>query len=85
MPAILIVDNLPDPFLDYELADMFLPFGRIISARLVRDRSGDFMGFGFVELETDHPARVVSTLNGKEIHGQKIIVSVLNGGPSSAA
>ena len=81
MPIFLIVDNLPQPFFDDELKNAFEPFGRVVSARLVRDNYGEPLGFGFVELETDEPARVISNLNGRTIRGQHIVVSLLQPPP----
>jgi RNA recognition motif-containing protein len=77
MPVLLIIDNLPHGLGETEFVDLFSPFGRILMARLVRDRQGTFLGFGFVQLEAEDPASVISQLDGKEIHGQLITVRVL--------
>jgi hypothetical protein len=72
----------PDPsLLDDELREIFQPFGRIVSACLVRDHNGECLGFGFVEIETDEPADVISAVDGTNIKGREIVVRLIQHSP----
>lgn len=69
------VKNLADSFDDEKLRDMFTPFGKIISAKMMNDDSGKGRGFGFVSFE-DHEgaSRAVDELNNKDMEGREIYV-----------
>lgn len=57
---------------------MFADYGEVVSASIIFDRmSGRSKGFGFVEIESDEEAqRAISEMNGKDIEGRNIVVSV---------
>lgn len=76
--AKLYVGNLPYTTDNQQLSDMFAPFGAVVSANIIMDKfSGKSKGFGFVELDTDQSAEAaIAQLNGSEIDGRKIIVSI---------
>lgn len=74
----LYVGNLPYSVKDDSLKDMFADYGEVVSASIIFDRmSGRSKGFGFVEIESDEEAqRAISEMNGKDIEGRNIVVSV---------
>lgn len=74
----LYVGNLPYSVNDQALADLFAKYGAVASATVITDRmSGRSKGFGFVELESDDKAQqAISELNGNDMDGRKLIVSV---------
>ncbi|KAJ3158487.1 Polyadenylate-binding protein 4 [Geranomyces michiganensis] len=62
----LYVKNLPDPFTNSDLFDLFRRFGRIASARVMLDDRGVSKGFGFVSFDSpEMAARAIAELNGK--------------------
>jgi len=77
MPAVkLFVGNLPWSVGDAELEEVFSPHGQVASARVITDRdTGRSRGFGFVEMETDDVAAVISATNGREIDGRPLRVN----------
>ncbi len=74
----LYVGNLPYSTTDTSLADMFAPFGTVLSASIITDRAtGRSKGFGFVELEDDSSAKTaIDKLNGSMIENRALVVSV---------
>ena len=72
----LFVANLPYSMTDAQLADMFDPFGIVISFRIARDRAtGESKGFGFVELATEKARKkAIAAINGKVLEGRTIEV-----------
>jgi RNA recognition motif-containing protein len=62
---------------DAALEEAFKPFGKIVSATVVKDRdSGRSKGFGFVEFENDEEGKkAVAEMDGKELDGRAIAVS----------
>lgn len=74
----LFVGGLPYAVNDQELNDLFLDYGKIVSAIVISDRStGRSKGFGFVEIEDDSQAqKAIEEMNGKSVGGRSIIVSV---------
>ena len=78
MSTKLYVGNLPWDFSNEKLMDTFKSHGNVISAKVVIDReSGRSRGFGFVEMENDSDSNsAIKALNGTEINGRKLVVSV---------
>jgi RNA recognition motif-containing protein len=74
----LYVGNLPYSTKDDSLAALFAAYGEVVSSSIISDRNtGRSKGFGFVELADDSAAQAaIKDMNGKEIEGRKIIVSV---------
>src|SRR5258708_40100010 len=72
----LFVANLPFSMTDAQLADMFDPFGIVISFRIAREReTGDSKGFGFVELATEKARKkAIAAVSGKVLDGRTIEV-----------
>lgn len=72
----LFVGNLPWSVGDLQLEDLFSPHGTVQSARVITDRdTGRSRGFGFVEMEADDVAAVISATNGVEIDGRPLRVN----------
>jgi len=72
----LFVANLPYTMTDTQLADLFDPYGLVISWRIARDAAtGESKGFGFVELATEKARKkAIEAISGKVIDGRTIEV-----------
>ncbi len=72
----LFVGSLPWAYTDDSLKTAFEPFGKVVSAKVIRDReSGRSRGFGFVEMENEADAeKAITALNESEVSGRKITV-----------
>lgn len=73
----IYVGNLPFSVTDDSLSEMFSSYGKVSSARVIRDKFTDrSRGFGFVEMENDEEAgNAIQELNGKSIEGRALKVS----------
>ncbi|MDR2539767.1 MAG: RNA-binding protein [Chlamydiales bacterium] len=74
----LYVGNLPFKTSEEDLRNLFAPYGTIVSARIVVDRSNNdaSKGFGFVEMETAEEAQqAAEALNGSSYEGRILIVN----------
>jgi polyadenylate-binding protein len=69
----LIVNYLPSSITEFDLEDMFKPYGEIESTKIVRDqRIGVSMGFGFVNFTTHEAAlAAIEGLNGTDLAENK--------------
>ncbi len=74
----MYVSNLGFHTSDEDLRKLFEPFGQVTSAKVITDReTGRSRGFGFVEMASNTDAeQAISKLNGKEVEGRTISVSV---------
>ncbi|TPX60841.1 hypothetical protein PhCBS80983_g01557 [Powellomyces hirtus] len=74
----LYVKNLEDHVDNPELFNMFRKFGRIVSARVMRDETlGKSKGFGFVSFETSEmAAHALAEMNGKPCGAKNLVVNV---------
>jgi RNA recognition motif-containing protein len=74
----VFVANLPPDFSDERLAEIFDPFGIVLSAYVARDpASGKRLRYGFVDIATEHAAaRAVSGLNGVAVDGHSLDVRI---------
>jgi RNA recognition motif-containing protein len=76
MQVKLFVGNLPWSVGDAQLEELFSKHGQVQSARVITDRdTGRSRGFGFVEMEVDDVAAVISATNGQEIDGRPLRVN----------
>ncbi len=73
----IFVGNLSWSINDDSLRSTFEPFGKVVSARIVKDReTNKSRGFGFVEMEDSAEAnKAMEALNGSDLNGRKIIVN----------
>lgn len=73
----MYVSNLGFHASDADLRELFNPFGRVYSAKVIMDRiSGRSRGFGFVEMvSATEASNAMNTLDGKEVDGRRIAVS----------
>ena len=62
---------------DSSLEAAFAPFGKVVSATVVKDReTGRSKGFGFVEFENDDEGKAAEkALNGSDMGGRSITVN----------
>lgn len=74
----LFIGSLAYATTDDGLKAFFEQVGPVVSARVIMDRdSGRSKGFGFVEFENDDDnQKAVDQLNGKELDGRTINVSL---------
>lgn len=74
----LFIGSLAYATTDDGLKAFFEQIGPVVSARVITDReSGRSKGFGFVEFESDdNNQKAVDQLNGKELDGRPITVSL---------
>ena len=74
----MYVSNLGFHVSDDDLRKLFEPFGQVSSAKVITDRETDrSRGFGFVEMgSTEEGNQAMEKLNGKEIEGRSISVSI---------
>ncbi|GAB4216615.1 MAG: RNA-binding protein [Roseiflexaceae bacterium] len=72
----LFVGNLAWSVGDQELEELFSQYGEVQSARVITDRdTGRSRGFGFVEIQTNDVAALISSTNGQEIDGRPLRVN----------
>jgi RNA recognition motif-containing protein len=70
------VGNLAWSVGDQQLESLFSQYGDVQSARVITDRdTGRSRGFGFVEMDTNDAAGVISATNGQEIDGRALRVN----------
>ncbi len=77
----LYVGNISFQTDESSLEQAFSAFGNVRSAKIITDRAtGRSRGFGFVEMETDDEAQeCIRNLDGKELQGRNLRVSVARG------
>lgn len=78
----LYVSNISFHTTENDLKDLFSRFGEVSSATVVTDQdSGRKLGFGFIKMSDEKAAlEAMEALQGKEIEGRPLSVSVARGG-----
>jgi RNA recognition motif-containing protein len=73
----IYIGNLNYRLRTEELKNVFLPYGEVIGAKIVRDQETKrSKGFGFVEMANEDDGRkAIEALNGFELSGRKMIVT----------
>ncbi|MFC2103249.1 RNA recognition motif domain-containing protein [Bacteroidota bacterium] len=73
----IYVGNLATEVSDDELTNLFAAFGKVSSAKVIRDMfSQESRGFGFVEMPAQAEAqKAISELNTQEVKGKKLVVN----------
>lgn len=74
----VFVGNLPTEFTDERLAEVFDPFGIVLSAAIARDpNTGARLRYGFVDIATEKAAKAaIAGLNGTQVEGSKLSVQM---------
>lgn len=80
-PCNLIVNYIPTPVNDEYLRELFEPFGTVISARVIVDRTTNHpKGYGFVKFTTKEAAKkAIREMNGYKIQNKHLRVTQANG------
>ncbi|CCW64275.1 unnamed protein product [Phytomonas sp. EM1] len=80
-PKNLIVNYIPTCVTDDELRKLFDPFGTLVSARVIVNRTTKHpKGYGFVKYTTEEAAKMaMATMNGYEIENKRLRVMQANG------
>lgn len=74
----VFVGNLPADCSEEQLAQLFDPFGIVLSARIARDpETGKRLRHGFVDIATERAAKLaVAGLDGTAVDGRKLSVQI---------
>ncbi|KAL7669376.1 hypothetical protein ACOME3_010033 [Neoechinorhynchus agilis] len=73
----LYIKNLDDSVDDQKLNEKFAVFGRITSAKVMKDESGNSRGFGFVCFtQPDEATRAVTEMNGRILGTKPLYVAL---------
>lgn len=73
----LFVDGIPPYFRDEELRKLFLRYGAVLSAVVMRYPNGESLEFGYLEMAVPEEADMtISRLNGTELYGHVLSVKV---------
>lgn len=74
----IYIGNLNFKTTEENLSEKFSQFGKVESVEIIKDKnSGLSKGFGFIEMNDDKEAeKAIFSLNGKDIDGRKVRVSV---------
>ena len=74
----IYIGNLNYRLRTEELKNVFLPYGEVIGAKIVRDlETKRSKGFGFVEMANEADGvKAIEELNGFELGGRKMIVTM---------
>ena len=76
MPKSIYVGNIAFSTTEDEIRNLFTPFGEVTSVKFISDReTGNFRGFGFVEMDENAAREAVQGLNGKEVGGRSLKVN----------
>ena len=71
----LFVGSLPPTTTEASLQELFTPFGKVHSIKLVTDLfSGKCKGFGFLEMEGHEARAAVAGLDGQSFEGRSLKV-----------
>jgi len=74
----IYVSNISFHTSEDDLKNLFSKFGAVTSAKIIMDReTNESRGFGFVEMQSaEEGNKAIEGLNGKEIEGRALSVSV---------
>ncbi len=76
----LFIGNLPFKLREEDVRDLFAKFGEITEVAVPMNReTGKPRGFAFVTYETEASAQEALSLDGHEVEGRKIRVSIATG------
>ncbi|XP_039247413.1 RNA-binding motif, single-stranded-interacting protein 1-like isoform X2 [Styela clava] len=85
-PTNLYLSNLPPNFNEHDLEQMLLPFGQVISTRILRDNNGVSKGVGFARMESKEKCElIIEKFNGKYLandhSSDPLLCKFADGGP----
>jgi cold-inducible RNA-binding protein len=74
----IYVSNISFHTNEDDLKNLFSKFGAVTSAKIIMDReTNESRGFGFIEMQSaEEENKAIEGLNGKEIEGRALSVSV---------
>jgi RNA recognition motif-containing protein len=71
----LFVDGLPTSFSSKDLSDLFIGFGTVLKAEVMKNKEGNSLQFGFVAMGTSREAyRAMASLNGSIVSDHLLLV-----------
>lgn len=74
-PARLFVGNVPYTYTEGQLLALFVPFGRIVSLAILRDKKNHSRGYGYVEFDNSlSAANAKQELHQSIVEGLRLIV-----------
>lgn len=72
----LFVEGFPESFTDQQLYDLFVPFGQVLSVRVISGHTGESLRFGFVEMVSEEEAVLAQqALHRTLLEWQSLIVT----------
>ena len=73
----IFVGSIPFKFKESDIVELFSPFGEVISAKIVTDKTTrQNKGFAFVEMKENKDGyKAIKELNGSEHMGRNILVT----------
>ena len=75
----IYIGNLPFRATRAELGELFLPFGKVHSTRIMIDKvTRKPRGYGFVEMDSKNATKAINQLDGTTFIGRNIRVSEAN-------
>jgi len=81
----LFVGSLPYRYTESELLKLFIPYGKVIDVRIIRNHWGRSRGMGYVEFETVDEAVVAKeNLHKHQVKDMAIIVDFAKSDPAPA-
>ena len=74
----IYIGNLSFNTTEDKLTEVFSAFGEVLSASIIKDKNtGLSKGFGFIEMPEDDGAfKAIKELNGKDLDGRKVRISI---------
>lgn len=76
MSTKLYVGNLPFTTSEEDVTDMFSSYGEIESLKMITDRdTGNFRGFGFIEMDAEGAKNAIDSLNGTDFNGRTLKIN----------
>ncbi|MCR4939577.1 MAG: RNA-binding protein [Treponemataceae bacterium] len=82
----IYVGNMNYATTEETLKNLFSQYGEVVSATVIKDRyTEQSKGFGFIEMTDDEAANTaIATLNGKDLEGRRIRVSIAEERPRNS-
>ena len=79
----LLVDGIPSLFTDQQIKELFIRYGTVLSAEVVRDPSGESLRLGYVEMAMLHEANMaIRQISRLQLFGMSLVVRIEKPGTS---